>query len=63
MRHWIALVPEAALAVTALLIFAALMTERRRTDRARAAAFAGGFLVLAASLLTLGRSEEFFWRK
>jgi len=59
--RWVALFPEAALAVTALLIFAALMTERRRTDRARAAAFTGGALVLAASLLTLGRSEEFFW--
>ena len=63
MTRWIALFPEAALAVTALLIFAALMTERRRTERARAAAFTGGILVLAASLLTLGggRSEDFFW--
>ena len=61
MTRWLALFPEAALAVTALLIFAALMTERQRTWRARAAAFTGGFLVLAASLLTLGRSEEFFW--
>ena len=61
MTNWIALFPEAALGVTALLIFAALMTERERTWRARAAAFTGGFLVLGASLLTLGRSEEFFW--
>ncbi len=61
MTRWVALFPEAALAVTALLIFAALMTERGRTIRARQAAFTGGVLVLAASLLTLGRSEEFFW--
>jgi NADH-quinone oxidoreductase subunit N len=59
--RWLALLPEAALSVTALLIFGALMTERRRTARARHAAFAGGALLLAASLATLGRSEEFFW--
>ena len=56
-----ALSPEAALAVTALLVFGALMTERHRTRRARQAAYVGGVLVLAASLLTMGRSEEFFW--
>ncbi len=61
MSRWVALLPEAALAVTALLVFGALMTERQRTGRARRAAFAGGALVLAASLLTLGRNEEFFW--
>ncbi len=61
MTRWLALLPEAALSVTALLIFAALMTERHRTTRARRAAFVGGLLVLGASLVTLGRSEEFFW--
>ena len=61
MTRYLALLPEGALAVTALLIFAALMTERHRTARARRAAYVGGVLVLAASLLTLGRSEEFFW--
>ena len=61
MTRYLALLPEAALAVTALLIFAALMTDRHRTARARHAAYVGGVLVLAASLLTMGRSEEFFW--
>jgi NADH-quinone oxidoreductase subunit N len=56
-----ALLPELALGVTALLIFAALMTERHRTTRARRAAFVGGTLLLVAALATLGRSEEFFW--
>lgn len=61
MTRYLALMPEAALAVTALLIFAALMTDRHRTERARHAAYVGGALVLAASVLTLGRSEDFFW--
>ena len=61
MNRFAALAPEAALAFTVLLVFAALMTERHRTMRARRAAYVGGVLVLAASLLTLGRSEEFFW--
>ena len=61
MSRYLALAPEAALALTALLVFAALMTERHRTARARRAAYVGGALVLAASLLTLGRSEEFLW--
>jgi len=59
--RFIALLPEGALAVTALLVFGALMTERHRTQRARRAAYVGGVLLLATSLLTLGRSEEFFW--
>jgi len=59
--RFIALLPEAALALTALLVFGALMTEHHRTQRARRAAYVGGVLLLAASLLTMGRSEEFFW--
>ena len=61
MTRLLALLPEGALAVTALLVFGALMTENHRTERARRAAYVGGVLVLAASLATLGRSEEFFW--
>jgi len=59
--RYLALLPEAALAVTAMLVFAALMTERGRTRRARRAAYVGGSLVLVGSLLTIGRSAEFFW--
>ncbi|OYV72070.1 MAG: hypothetical protein B7Z72_05585, partial [Gemmatimonadetes bacterium 21-71-4] len=61
MTRYLALLPEAALAVTALLVFGALMTRRDRTGRARRAAYAGGTLVLLASLLTFGRNAEFFW--
>ncbi len=61
MSRWVALLPEAAVAVSALLVFAALMVDRDRTRWARRAAFLGGLLVLAASLATLGRTEEFFW--
>jgi len=59
--RFVALLPEGALAVTALLVFGALMTDTHRTRRARQAAYVGGSLLLVASLATLGRSEEFFW--
>jgi len=59
--RWLALLPEAALTVSALLVFGALLSERDRTRRARRAAFLGGFLLLAASLATVGADQEFFW--
>jgi NADH-quinone oxidoreductase subunit N len=59
--RYLALLPEAALGLTALLVFGALMTEQHRTERARRAAYLGGALVLAASLFTLGKSQDFFW--
>jgi proton-translocating NADH-quinone oxidoreductase chain N len=59
--RWLALLPEAALTLSALMVFAALLSERDRTRRARRAAFAGGVLLLAASLATLGADQEFFW--
>jgi NADH-quinone oxidoreductase subunit N len=59
--RWLALLPEAALTLSVLLVFAALLSERDRTRRARRAAFLGGALLLAASLATLGADQEFFW--
>jgi NADH-quinone oxidoreductase subunit N len=59
--RWFALLPEAALTVGALLVFAALLSERDRTRRARRAAFLAGVLLLAACLATLGADREFFW--
>jgi len=59
--RWLALLPEAALVVTGLLIFAALMSDRHRERWARRAAELGGVLLLLACLLTLGRSVEVFW--
>ena len=50
MTRFIALLPEAALALTALLVFGALMTEHHRTQRARRAAYVGGVLLLAYSV-------------
>ena len=61
MSRWLALLPEAALVVTGLLIFAALMSDRHRERWARRAAELGGVLLLLACLLTLGRSVEVFW--
>ena len=62
MSRWLALAPEAALLLTGLLIFAALLG--RGPDRARwarRAAYAGGTLLIAACVATLGRNAEFFW--
>ena len=61
MSRWLAFLPEAALVVTGLLIFAALMSDRHRERWARRAAEVGGLLVLVACVLTLGRSFEVFW--
>lgn len=61
MSRWLALLPEAALVVTGLLVFGALMTDRHRQRWGRRAAEVGGVLLLAACLLTLGRSAEVFW--
>ena len=62
MSRWLALLPEAALVVTGLLIFAALMGDGPHRERwARRAAEVGGLLVLVACILTLGRSFEVFW--
>jgi NADH-quinone oxidoreductase subunit N len=61
MSRWLALAPEAAAVLTGLMIFAAMLLAHDRTRAARRAAYAGGVLVLAACLATLGRSEEFFW--
>ncbi len=61
MSRWVALLPETVLALSALLVFGALMLEEGRTRWARRAAYLGGVLLLAASLATLGRNEEFFW--
>jgi NADH-quinone oxidoreductase subunit N len=59
--RWLALLPEAALAVGGLLVFGTLLSRRDRTRRARGAAFLAGALLLAASLATLGADREFFW--
>ncbi|MEK7668022.1 MAG: proton-conducting transporter membrane subunit, partial [Gemmatimonadota bacterium] len=61
MSRWPAFLPEAALAVTGLLIFAALMSDRHRERWSRRAARVGGVLLLAACLVTLDRSADVFW--
>jgi NADH-quinone oxidoreductase subunit N len=57
----LALLPEAALVLTGLLIFAALMSERHREVWARRAAEFGGVLLVAACLLSLNQGLEIFW--
>ena len=62
MSRWLALLPEAALVVTGLLVFAALMGDAQHRERwARRAAGLGGVLIVAVCVLTLGRSTEIFW--
>jgi len=62
MTRYLALLPEAALALTGLAIFVALLgRDQRRDARARLAAQVGGLVVLAACLASQGRSLEVFW--
>jgi NADH-quinone oxidoreductase subunit N len=61
MSRWLALLPEAALVVTGLLIFGALMTDRNRAKWACRAACFGSVAIVAACVLTLGQSAEIFW--
>jgi NADH-quinone oxidoreductase subunit N len=57
----LALLPEAALVLTGLLIFVALMSERPREALARRAATIGGLLVVGACLLSFNQGLEIFW--
>ena len=62
MSRWVALLPEAALVVTALLIFLALMCNEKHCEwRSQRAAQVGGLLILAATLATQGRTLDVFW--
>ena len=61
MSRLLALLPEAALVLTGLLIFAALMTDRHREAWGRRAAELGGVLVLLACVASLGSATEIFW--
>lgn len=63
MSRWAALLPEAALALTAAALFP-LMAVRpwpRRGPWARRVLAGGAFLAVAASVMTRGASEEFLW--
>jgi NADH-quinone oxidoreductase subunit N len=59
--RWLAFLPEAALVLTGLLVFAALMSDQHRDRWSRRAAEVGGVLLVAACLFTLDRSAEIFW--
>jgi NADH-quinone oxidoreductase subunit N len=59
--RWLALLPEAALVLTGLLVFGALMTDRHRERWGRRTAEVGGMILVAACLFTVGRSAEVFW--
>jgi NADH-quinone oxidoreductase subunit N len=59
--RWLALLPEAAVVLTGLLIFAALMSDRHRETWGRRAAEVGGVLILVACLATQGRTLDVFW--
>lgn len=61
MSRWLALLPEAAVVLTGLLLFAALMSDRHRDTWSRRAAQVGGVLILAACLATQGRTLDVFW--
>jgi len=61
MSRLLALLPEVALVLTGLLIFAALMRERHREVWARRAAQFGGVLLVAACALSLNQGLEIFW--
>ena len=62
MSRWLVLLPEAALVVTGLLIFGALMIDRHREKWACRAACLGSLAIVAACVFTLGQSTEIFWR-
>ena len=62
MSRWLAFLPEAALVVTGLLVFLALMCNEKECEwRARWAARIGGTLLVVACLLTVGRNAQVFW--
>lgn len=62
MSRALALLPEAALVLAGLLIFAGLMAApERRLARSRAAARLGGVLLVAACLVSLNGMAEIFW--
>ena len=61
MSRLLALLPEAVLVLTGLLIFVALMSERPRERWARRAAELGGVVLVAACLLSLHQGLEIFW--
>jgi len=59
MNELLALLPEAVLALTGLLVFAALLAAEGRLRHARGAARLGGVLLVAACLASFGHPGEF----
>jgi len=61
MSGWLAVLPELALALTGLAIFAALMARGDAAVKARRTARVGAVVLLAACLATLGASGDFLY--
>jgi NADH-quinone oxidoreductase subunit N len=61
MSRFPALLPEAALVLVGLLIFAAMLADRDREKLSRRAAQAGSVLLLAACVASLGATASVFW--
>ena len=61
MSRWLAVLPEAMVAAVGVLIFVALLSDKRRERWACKAACHGAPFMVAACLLSLGQNAELLW--